>query len=110
MVRLIGGEIDGGRLRVGPGCGPDGGRAKGRIWVARIRTAVPREGRKGGWWTEGDAPLSVPCMCARLSPRTSTVTPDLVSDWISRSSFASLFVSMVGAVTFGVAVPESRGR
>ena len=22
-----------GRLRVGPGCGPDGGRAKGRIWV-----------------------------------------------------------------------------
>lgn len=58
-----------------------------------------REGR--------DSPLSVPCMCARLSPRTSTVTPDLVSDWISRSSFASLFVSMVGAVTFGV---ESRGR
>ena len=52
--------------------------------------------------------MSVPCMCARLSPRTSTVTPDLVSDWISRSSFASLFVSMVGAVTFGLV--ESRGR
>jgi hypothetical protein len=63
-------------------------RDAGRMWArersdlgrARIRTAVPREGRKGGRWTEGDAPLSVPCMCARLSPRTSTVTPDLVSD------------------------------
>ena len=82
-------------------------RERSDLGRARIRTAVPREGRKGGRWTEGDAPLSVPCMCARLSPRTSTVTPDLVSDWISRSSFASLFVSMVGAVNFGV---ESRGR
>ena len=43
-------------------------------------SCAARRTKRGGWRTEGDAPLSVPCMCARLSPRTSTVTPDLVSD------------------------------
>ena len=42
-----------------------------------------------------DAPCKVPCMCARLSPRTVTVTPDFVSAAISLSSFASLLVSMM---------------
>lgn len=72
---------------------------RGRVPFGRSeRGGRGGSGRGAGSGGEsGRAPIRVPCMCARLSPSTVTVTPDLVSDWISRSSFASLLVSIAQA-------------
>ena len=72
------------------------------------------KGRAGGRRARGvaRAPMSVPCICARSSPSTVTVTPDLVSDWISRSSLASLLVSIstrAGALALTWGSLERRG-
>ena len=47
-------------------------------------------------------------MCPRSSPSTDTVTPDFVSPAISRSSFASLFVSILALLKRQTTTFEAR--